>query len=172
MRTPRVVVGGKGISYGGQTDTCSANGGQLAGCDPCPPTARSAPVSVPSKVTAGANSSRSASRLGSLAMRRGDLVAHPRRLLDKRAAPRPPSLVHPEDGSTTAGTDYIADDQQTFASMAAAEAAGVPFIAFRGISDTASVGDLWPFEYLAYQQLAADNAAVAERIWLAHWHRR
>jgi hypothetical protein len=171
LRAPRLVVGGKGISYGGQSDTCSVNGGQLAGCDPCPPSTTTAPADRRSRVTAGATSSRAAARRASRAMRQGLFVAHPRRLLAHRRAPLPPALARPEDGSTTAGTTYIADDQQTFGSMAAAKAAGVPFIAFRGISDTASVGDLWPFEYLVYQQLAADNAAVAERIWLGHWHR-
>jgi hypothetical protein len=53
--------------------------------------------------------------------------------------------------------------------MAAADAYRVPFIAFRGISDTDAVGNLWPFEWLVYQGLAADNAGVAARLWISHW---
>ena len=56
--------------------------------------------------------------------------------------------------------------------MLAAQAHHVPFIAFRGISDTSAVGDLWPFEWLVYQQLAADNAAVAARLWIGAWNVR
>jgi nucleoside phosphorylase len=170
LRTSRMVIGGKGISFGGQGDTCSAQGGQLAGCNPCPPSTKPAPTLTSSSVGRDASGPKAAAHAAALAMKRGILAKHPHRLLSWHAAPRPPSLLAtPDDGSTTAATDYIADDQQTFASMAAAEAAGVAFIAFRGISDTASVGDLWPFEYLVYQQLAADNAATAARLWLGAW---
>jgi hypothetical protein len=55
--------------------------------------------------------------------------------------------------------------------MLAAQEHQVTFIAFRGISDTSAVGDLWPFEWLVYQQLAADNAAVAARLWIGAWSR-
>jgi hypothetical protein len=56
--------------------------------------------------------------------------------------------------------------------MLAAEKRGVPFIAFRGISDTDAVGNLWPFEWLVYQGLAADNAGVAARLWIGRWNGR
>ena len=67
-------------------------------------------------------------------------------------------------------TDFIADDQQTTGAQQAANAYKVPFIAFRGISDTSAVGNLWPFEWLVYQQLAADNSATAARLWIKSWN--
>lgn len=44
--------------------------------------------------------------------------------------------------------------------------------AFRAISDPSAVGNLWPFEWLVYQQLAADDAAVAARLWIGAWNVR
>jgi hypothetical protein len=93
-------------------------------------------------------------------------------LLAGHRAPAPALGAASSQTGTTASTTYIADDQQTTNSMLAAQQYNVPFIAFRGISDTTAVGDLWPFEWLVYQQLAADNAAVAARVWISHWNGR
>jgi adenosylhomocysteine nucleosidase len=170
-RSSRVIVGGSGQTDAtGNNDMCFADGGMLAGCNPCPP--GSTPATITSDVTAGATTSAAAARLASLAAKDGVLVPNAAELL-LRVTPPPPSLSATlTQTSTTSGTTYIADDQQTTASMASAQAHRVPFIAFRGISDTAAVGDLWPFEWLVYQQLAADNAAVAARLWIGGWNGR
>ncbi|HUE27357.1 MAG TPA: hypothetical protein VMP89_11340 [Solirubrobacteraceae bacterium] len=171
MRSPKVIVGGAGETDGtGGSDQCLAEGGMLEGCNPCPPA--SSPPLVPSDVTAGATTSSEAARLASLAARDGALVPNAAQLLSRVAAPAPSARAASTQPGTTSGTTYIADDQQTSASMLAAQAHHLPFIAFRGISDTTDVGDLWPFEWLVYQQLAADNAAVAARLWIEHWNVR
>jgi nucleoside phosphorylase len=125
LRSPKVIVGGSGVTdNGGASNRCSAAGGVLAGCNPCPPGKAASGGRAPATTQTG----------------------------------------------TTAGTTYVADDQQTTASMLAADQAGVPFIAFRGISDTTAAGSLWPVEFLVYQQLAADNAAVVARLWIGRWN--
>jgi hypothetical protein len=164
MRSPKVIVGGNGTTYGGESDVCFAQGGELDGCNPCPPGAT--PTTAPSTVTAGATTSLAATTMASLAAKNGVLVHDPAILLSRLSPPAPSESA----ASTKTGTTYIATDQQTTSAMAAAKAHGVPFIAFRGISDTDAVGDLWPFEFLVYQQLAADNAAVAARLWIGHWN--
>jgi nucleoside phosphorylase len=78
----------------------------------------------------------------------------------------PPKLT---TSSGIAPAGYLADDEQTTAAQHAANQAKLPFIAFRGISDTSAVGDLWPAEYAIYQQLAADNAAIVARAFIAAW---
>jgi nucleoside phosphorylase len=157
-RTPRVVVGGNGVTFGGDSNACYDQGGMLAGCNPCPPGSTSLPALVVLHLTP-AQAARSA-RTGLVPDAVPDVGALARR------APRPGGTV----GNSS--TSYIADDMQTTASLAAARARHVPFIAFRGISDTDSVGNLWPFEYLVYQGLAADNAAAAARVWIAAWNAR
>jgi nucleoside phosphorylase len=164
MRSPKVIVGGNGTTYGGESDVCFAQGGELAGCNPCPP--GPTPTTVPSTVTAGATTSLAATTMASLAAKAGVLVHDPAIALSRHSPPAPSASA----ASTDTGTTYMATDQQTTAAMAAAEAGRVPFIAFRGISDTDAVGNLWPFEFLVYQQLAADNAAVAARLWIGQWN--
>ena len=153
-RTPKVVVGGNGVTFGGDSNACYELGGMLAGCNPCPPgsTGLPAPVVLPMTPAQAGQAARTG------------LVPDARALA--RRAPRPGGTV----GNSS--TRYIADDMQTTASLAAARARQVPFIAFRGISDTDSVGNLWPFEYLVYQGLAADNAAAAARVWITAWNGR
>ncbi|MCW2668232.1 MAG: hypothetical protein JWO27_129 [Frankiales bacterium] len=153
-RTPRVVVGGNGVTFGGESNACYEQGGMLAGCNPCPPgsTGLRAPVVLSLTPVLAAQAARAG------------LVPGARALAG--LAPRPGGTV----GNSS--TSYIADDMQTTASLAAARARHVPFIAFRGISDTDSVGNLWPFEYLVYQGLAADNAAAAARVWITAWNPR
>jgi nucleoside phosphorylase len=175
LRTSRVIVGGSGETDDtGSDDTCSDDGGMLEGCNPCPPSSSSssAPALVPSDVTAGAKTSGAAARLASLAAADGLLVPDAAELLSDVRPPAPAAAQDPASTQpgTTSGTTFIADDQQTTNSMVAAQQYNVPFIAFRGISDTTAVGDLWPFEWLVYQQLAADNAAVAARLWISHWN--
>ena len=172
MRSPRVILGGSGETDNtGGSDKCLADGGMLEGCNPCPPDSTQA--TVQSGVTAGAKTSAGAARMASLAAKDGVLVPHAAELLSRVTPPSPPSRrgVSTESNTTSAAT-YVADDQQTTASMLAAQAHHVPFIAFRGISDTSAVGDLWPFEWLVYQQLAADNAGVAARLWIGAWNVR
>lgn len=171
LRTSKVVVGGGGETDGtGSGDSCSDQGGMLEGCNPCPPGSETTPAEVPSNVTAGASTSAQAARMASLAAEDGTLVPVADDLIARRLAPAPAERPASTDPGTTADTSYIADDQQTTNSMVAAQQYGVPFIAFRGISDTTAVGNLWPAEWLVYQQLAADNAAAAARLWVAHWN--
>ncbi len=168
LRKPAVLVGGAGETDDtGAGDSCSADGGMLEGCNPCPP-GTTEPALAPSDVTAGATTASQVAEFASLAAADGVLVPSGAEAL--AAHPAPPPLA--AQSGTTAGTDFVADDQQTTASMAVAQRYHIPFIAFRGISDTTAVGDLWPFEYLVYQQLAADNAAVAARLWIASWNGR
>jgi nucleoside phosphorylase len=111
--------------------------------------------------------------MASVAAKDGALVPDAAELLSRVTPPSPSTRRHASTQSDTAsGARYVADDQQTTASMLAAQARHVPFIAFRGISDTSAVGELWPFEWLVYQQLAADNAAVAARLWIGAWNVR
>jgi nucleoside phosphorylase len=172
LRSPRVIVGGEGKTDNtGGSDQCLADGGMLDGCNPCPPGAT--PAVVQSGVTAGARTSATAAKMASLAAKHGNLVPNSAELLSHVTPPSPPALRGASSQPHTAsGARYIADDQQTTASMLAAQGHHVPFIAFRGISDTSAVGNLWPFEWLVYQQLAADNAAAAARLWIGAWHVR
>ena len=168
MRTPRVIVGGRGETDNtGGRDKCLAQGGMLEGCNPCPP--GSTPAMVRSGVTAGANTPAAAARMASRAAKDGLLVPNAALLLARVTPPHPAASAQPNG---EAGARYIADDQQTTASMLAAQEHHVPFIAFRGISDTTAVGTLWPSEWLVYQQLAADNAAIAARLWIGAWNVR
>jgi nucleoside phosphorylase len=168
LRTPQVVVGGHGTTYGGQSLFCLADGGMLEGCNPCPPSSGTAAVEVNLPVAVGTSSNAEAQHL-SLETSRGALVPDAWSLLAHVAAPPPTESAIRNSGTTTAGTSYIADDEQTTGAQQAADANHVPFIAFRGISDTSAVGNLWPFEWLVYQQLAADNSATAARLWIESW---
>jgi hypothetical protein len=72
--------------------------------------------------------------------------------------------------STPAGFD--ADDMETAAVARAAAQHGIPFIAFRALSDGG--GDPlhlpgFPFQFFLYRQLAADNAAAVANAFLAAW---
>jgi nucleoside phosphorylase len=167
LRTPRLVVGGYGTTYGGESDACIAQGGMLEGCNPCPPDSGAAAVSINVPISFGANSSNAVAQAASLAASTGTLVGDAHALLSHESAPPPTALAE-----TSGGPSYIADDQQTTGALEAADAYHVPFIAFRGISDTSAVGNLWPFEWLVFQQLAADNAATAARLWIQRWDAR
>jgi len=74
--------------------------------------------------------------------------------------------------STPPGFD--ADDMETAAVARVASQHGVPFIAFRALSDGG--GDPlhlpgFPFQFFVYRQLAADNAAAVASAFLAAWRR-
>jgi nucleoside phosphorylase len=172
MRSPRVIVGGTGETDNtGASDQCLADGGMLEGCNPCPP--GSTPAMVQTDVTAGATTPAAAANMASLAAQDSVLVPNAAQLLSRVTPPSPPARPPASTQSDTpSSATYVADDQQTTASMLAAQADQLPFIAFRGISDTTAVGDLWPFEWLVYQQLAADNAGVAARLWIGAWNVR
>jgi nucleoside phosphorylase len=164
MRTSKVIVGGNGTTFGGENDPCTPDGQELLGCNPCPP-GSAAPTPVASSVTAGATTPLAAAKMASLAAKQGVLVPDPTALLAHAAAPAPAA-----GAASDAPVTYVATDQQTTSAMLAADQHGVPFIAFRGISDTDAVGNLWPFEWLVYQGLAADNAGVAARLWIGKWN--
>jgi len=136
---PQVIVGGAGITDPtGVSNDCTADGGALEGCNPCPP----CPATELSSGTA-LSASTYVTDTGS-----------------------PPKLT---TSSGIAPAGYLADDEQTTAVQQAANQAKLPFIAFRGISDTSAVGSLWPAEFAIYQQLAADNAAIVARAFIAAW---
>jgi nucleoside phosphorylase len=141
-RAPQVLTGGTGSTdNGGNPGTCTDSGGALGGCHPCPP-GGSSPAALPSGPVA-------VPRTG------GQTEA-------ERSAARP---------HTDVATDaVVAHEQETASSMAAATSLQVPFIAFRAISDDNLPANTWLLEYLAYQQLAADNAAVAARLWIRDWN--
>jgi hypothetical protein len=134
-----LIVGGAGITDPtGTTNTCTADGGALEGCNPCPP----CPAADLDSGTA---------------LHASTYVAN---------AGSPPKLT---TSTGIAPPGYLADDEQTTASQRAANQAKLPFIALRGISDTSAVGEAWPAEYAIYQQLAADNAAIVARAFIAAW---
>ncbi len=163
MRSARVIVGGSGETDStGESDQCLPEGGMLEGCNPCPPGSTTA--TVQSGVIAGATTPAAAADMASLAAQDGVLVPDAAQLLSRVSPPPPAARAASTQSDTSSAATYVADDQQTTASMLAAQRHRVPFIAFRGISDTAAVGDLWPFEWPVYQQLAADNAAIAAQL--------
>src|SRR5262249_22363300 len=79
----------------------------------------------------------------------------------------------PGVGSPSAATDEPeASDMETAAVAREAQARGVPFIAFRAVSDGA--GDPlglpgFPAQFFAYYRLAADNAAAATTAFVTQW---
>jgi nucleoside phosphorylase len=63
-------------------------------------------------------------------------------------------------------------DQETAAAQAVADAHGVPFLGIRGMSD--GPGDPlhlpgYPFTFVVYKQIAADNAAIVTEAFLENW---
>jgi nucleoside phosphorylase len=63
-------------------------------------------------------------------------------------------------------------DQETAAAQQVAEAHGIPFLGIRGMSD--GPGDPlglpgYPFTFVVYRQLAADNAAIVTEAFLQNW---
>ncbi len=69
---------------------------------------------------------------------------------------------------------WAAQDEETAAVARVLAARHIPFLAFRAVSDGA--GDPlglpgFPFQFLFYRQLSADNAAIATMAFLQRWHR-
>jgi nucleoside phosphorylase len=63
-------------------------------------------------------------------------------------------------------------DQETAAAQQVAEAHGIPFLGVRGMSD--GPGDPlhlpgYPFTFVVYKQIAADNAAIVTEAFLQNW---
>ena len=78
------------------------------------------------------------------------------------------NIIPPPASSDT----YVAVDMETAAAHAVAQSHGVPFLAFRAISD--GHGDPahlpgFPAQFFFYRQLAADNAALVTLSFLAAW---
>ena len=72
----------------------------------------------------------------------------------------------------TANPPVDAVDQETAAAQRVADAHGVPFLGIRGMSD--GPGDPlplpgYPFTFLVFKQIAADNAAIVTEAFLSSW---
>jgi hypothetical protein len=143
--TPVVLLkgqGGTGDPFGGQPAPCLQHGGDLGGCEPCPVALGTSPD--PGRFVTG--------------------VSNPGFF---------PGLIMGSAGSGGSGPhDYIEGDDETGAVGAIANAHGVRFIGFRGISD----GSPDPLmlsgyaQFAVYDQLAADNAAELTLAFVAAWN--
>jgi nucleoside phosphorylase len=144
-QTPKVVVGGDGMSYdtyGDKALPCVPGGGDVAGCAPC---------LLPS---------------GSL-QDAAAFAAHAPSLLDPgfiQAFLQPPA-------ATTADRD--AQDEETAAVAQVARAYRVPFLGIRAVSD--GEGDPlnlpgFPAQFFVYRQLAGNNAATVTLAFLQAWN--
>jgi nucleoside phosphorylase len=77
--------------------------------------------------------------------------------------------------SSPGGSGAVVGDMETAAVALNAQIHGIPFLAFRAVSDgggdpipaTAIVG--FPVQFAVYQQLAADNAAAVVLKFLEQW---
>ena len=72
----------------------------------------------------------------------------------------------------TANPPVDAVDQETAAAQQVADAHGIPFLGIRGMSD--GPGDPlplpgYPFTFLVFKQIAADNAAIVTEAFLSSW---
>jgi nucleoside phosphorylase len=81
-----------------------------------------------------------------------------------------PSFFTGYAASTSVDAHYVAEDEETGVVAAEASKRGVPFLAFRAVSDGG--GDPlglpgFPAQFFYYRQLAADNAAIATLAFLA-----
>jgi nucleoside phosphorylase len=142
---PRVILGGDGYStdpFGGRRLPCFPGGGDVFGCDPCLAPNRQAPDPAD---TAEATAS----------------FVDPNFFLD----------YFQDQGSPSDGS-HTAEDMET-AAVAKVEAAhGVPFIAFRALSD--GKGDPlqlrgFPAQFFVYKDLAAQNAGAVALAFLRAW---
>jgi nucleoside phosphorylase len=143
---PKIVVGGDGVSadpFGGRRFPCIPGGGDVFGCEPC----RAPPVAPdPVRFLTGAAP-----------------FVDPEFFLSYFAAPPP------------ADSDFAAEDMETAGVARVAAKERTPFIAFRALSD--GDGDPlmlpgFPFQFFAYRQVAADNAAVVALEFLDAWATR
>ncbi|MCW2542451.1 MAG: hypothetical protein JWM40_3 [Frankiales bacterium] len=136
-RTPHVIVGGAGTSYDLSAESACTPGG--GALQGCDPCPPSTTPALP--VPSGLSTQDYAQLLA-------------------------PGVQPPMTRSTTA-SPYLLEDEETAAVMGVATAHHLPFLGFRGISDTDLPDMTWVAEYLVYQQLAADNAAAMARAWLS-----
>ncbi|WP_353358494.1 hypothetical protein [Mycobacterium sp.] len=72
----------------------------------------------------------------------------------------------------TANPPVDAVDQETAAAQPVADAHGIRFLGIRGMSD--GPGDPlplpgYPFTFLVFKQIAADNAAIVTEAFLSSW---
>jgi nucleoside phosphorylase len=145
--TPEVIIGGQGLSadpFGGRSFPCTPFGGDVFGCDPCRAPTRAPP--------------------------------DPRRFAEGLIPFLDPNFFlsyfqNPPPAETT----YVAEDMETAAVARVAAQNRTPFIAFRAVSD--GQGDPlmlpgFPFQFFAYRQLAADNAATVALAFLKAWSAR
>jgi hypothetical protein len=84
-------------------------------------------------------------------------------------APSPPALQGGATPLEVGPDEVVSSEEETASAMRAASTIGVPFIAFRAVSDDALPTPVWLGEYLVYQQVAADNAALVARLWVRDW---
>lgn len=144
---PRYRVGGNGKStdpFNGRAFTCIPCGGDVFGCEPCQ-------VQRNLRASSGRFAETAPAFLG------------PGFFLEYFQNPSP------------AATNYDSEDMESGAVAKVARSQRIPFIAFRGVSD--GQGDPlalpgFPFQFFAYRQLAADNAAAAVQAFLLAWSRR
>jgi nucleoside phosphorylase len=146
QRQPRVIVGGGGDSadpFGGRRFPCFPFGGDVFGCEPC--------------------------------------LAPSHQLPDvERFAKGAAPFLDPyffidyfrNSSPSASASKYTADDMETAAVAKVASANGVPFIAFRALSD--GKGDPlmlpgFPFQFFVYKDLAAGNAAKMALAFLRAW---
>ena len=143
-QTPVVRVAGDGTTsdpFGGRMVPCLPGGGDIAGCEPC-----LMATSLPSNATT--------------------------------FALRVPALIDPgfitalfgTQTSTTSTAD--AQDEETASVLAVAQSHATPFLGIRGVSD--GNGDPlglpgFPFQFVVYRQLAADNAATVTAAFFKSW---
>ncbi len=142
---PEVIFDGNGHSsdpFGGHPLPCIPGGGDVFGCKPC----RFPDVSL-SDVTQFAS--------GAMPFLSPDFFTW---------------YSQWSAGDSQAG--YVTADMETAAVASVVTPKGIPFIAFRGLSD--GLGDPlmlpgFPLEFFFYRQLAADNAASVTLAFLAAW---
>jgi nucleoside phosphorylase len=144
-RQPRVILGGDGWSadpFGGRRLPCFPAGGDVFGCDPCLAPSRQAPDAEGTAASA-------------------EPFIDPNFFVE----------YFQDQGSSTSG-GHSADDMESAAAAKVAAAHGVPFIAFRALSD--GKGDPlnlpgFPAQFFVYKDLAAQNAGVMARAFLKAW---
>lgn len=133
--TPAVLFHGDGSTtdpFGGHAAPCLQHGGDLAGCEPCPAALGASPD--PARFVYGVEGMADPGFITGLFALAGGGGSH----------------------------EYIEGDEETGAVAAVANAHGVPFIGFRGISDgTADPLMLpgFPSQFVVYTQIAANNSA-------------
>ena len=126
--------------FGGRTFPVRAVRGEVFGCRPC----------------------RAGTRVSDPSLRHRDRPLHPRASSHRLSGRPSPTVV---DGAAAA-------DNESAAVAVVATGRGLPFIAFRAVSDGQG-DDLmlpgYPFQFFAYQGLAAHNAAAATATFLRAW---